>query len=140
MKPLWRRSRAYMSIMNERALTPKAVSNALSLPERVASSPSHHSVTRHHVVLGGRSVRSGPGRVEHLCAWTGYSPRPAGLQESEKVPANRYLCSMLYAWRRRQLRCRRWRVLVVDDDDFFAEAVKALLETDGRLQIAGRAR
>jgi chemotaxis response regulator CheB len=47
---------------------------------------------------------------------------------------------MLHAWRRRQLRFRRWRVLVVDDDDSFAEAVKALLEADGRLQIAGRAR
>ena len=37
-------------------------------------------------------------------------------------------------------RVRCWRVLVVDDDDSFAEAVKTLLEADGRLEVTGRAR
>jgi chemotaxis response regulator CheB len=31
-------------------------------------------------------------------------------------------------------------VLVVEDDDSFAEALKELLEADGRLQVADRAR
>jgi chemotaxis response regulator CheB len=31
-------------------------------------------------------------------------------------------------------------VLVVEDDDFFAEALRELLEADGRLEVAGRAR
>ena len=34
----------------------------------------------------------------------------------------------------------RWRVLVVEDDDSFAEALKGVLEADGRLEVAGRAR
>jgi chemotaxis response regulator CheB len=31
-------------------------------------------------------------------------------------------------------------VLVVEDDDSFAEALTELLEADGRLEVAGRAR
>ena len=46
---------------------------------------------------------------------------------------------MLRTWTRRR-RSHRWRVLVVEDDDSFAEAVRKLLEADGRLQVAGRAR
>src|SRR6266508_3998724 len=42
--------------------------------------------------------------------------------------------------RRRRLVRRRWRVLVVEDDDPFAEALGELLEADGRLEVAGRAR
>jgi NarL family two-component system response regulator LiaR len=42
--------------------------------------------------------------------------------------------------RRRQVSVRRWRVLVVEDDDSFAEALRELLEADGRLEVSGRAR
>jgi NarL family two-component system response regulator LiaR len=42
--------------------------------------------------------------------------------------------------RRRQVGLHRWRVLVVEDDDSFAEALRELLEADGRLEVAGRAR
>src|SRR5439155_2135746 len=42
--------------------------------------------------------------------------------------------------RRRRFRSRRWRVLVVEDEDAFAEALTGLLEADGRLEVAGRAR
>jgi CheY-like chemotaxis protein len=34
----------------------------------------------------------------------------------------------------------RWRVLVVEDDDSFAQALTKLLEADGRLEVAGTAR
>jgi CheY-like chemotaxis protein len=37
-------------------------------------------------------------------------------------------------------RFSRRQVLVVEDDDSFAEALTELLEADGRLQVAGRAR
>ncbi|HEY8773614.1 MAG TPA: response regulator [Gaiellaceae bacterium] len=46
---------------------------------------------------------------------------------------------MLRTWTRRQ-RSHRWRVLVVEDDDSFAEAVRKLLEADGRLEVVGAAR
>ena len=42
--------------------------------------------------------------------------------------------------RRAGLRSRRCRVLVVEDDDAFAEALTELLEADGRVELAGRAR
>jgi DNA-binding NarL/FixJ family response regulator len=44
------------------------------------------------------------------------------------------------ASRRRWVRFHRWRVLVVEDDDAFAEALRTLLEADGRLEVAGTAR
>jgi CheY-like chemotaxis protein len=47
---------------------------------------------------------------------------------------------MPHARRPRQVRLDRRRVLVVEDDDFFAEALRELLEADGRLEVAGRAR
>ena len=47
---------------------------------------------------------------------------------------------MPYARRRRQVSFQRWRVLVVEDDDSFAEALGERLEADGRLEVAGRAR
>jgi DNA-binding NarL/FixJ family response regulator len=47
---------------------------------------------------------------------------------------------MPHARRRRQVGFQRWRVLVVEDDDAFAEALRELLEADGRLEVAGRAR
>jgi DNA-binding NarL/FixJ family response regulator len=46
---------------------------------------------------------------------------------------------MSRAWRR-QVSFGSWRVLVVEDDDSFAEALRELLEADGRLEVAGRAR
>ena len=42
--------------------------------------------------------------------------------------------------RRRHLSSRPRRVLVVEDDDSFAEALTQLLQADGRLQVVGRAR
>ena len=48
--------------------------------------------------------------------------------------------AMPQARRRRQVSFRRWRVLVVEDDESFAEALRELLEGDGRLEVAGRAR
>jgi CheY-like chemotaxis protein len=36
-------------------------------------------------------------------------------------------------------RQRRWRVLVVEDDESFAQAVRTLLEADGRLEVVGTA-
>ncbi len=47
---------------------------------------------------------------------------------------------MPHSRRRLHLSPRRRRVLVVEDDDSFAEALTQLLEADGRLQVAGRAR
>ncbi len=47
---------------------------------------------------------------------------------------------MPHATRRLQVRFHRLRVLVVEDDDSFAEALKRLLEADGRLEVAGTAR
>jgi DNA-binding NarL/FixJ family response regulator len=47
---------------------------------------------------------------------------------------------MLHVRRRWQLGLHRWRVLVVEDDDSFAEVLRELLEADGRLEVAGRAR
>jgi two-component system, NarL family, response regulator LiaR len=47
---------------------------------------------------------------------------------------------MPHARRPRQVRLHRRRVLVVEDDDSFAEAIRELLEADGRLEVAGRAR
>jgi two-component system, NarL family, response regulator LiaR len=47
---------------------------------------------------------------------------------------------MPHARRPRQVRLHRRRVLVVEDDDSFAEALRELLEADGRLEVAGRAR
>src|SRR5712691_11525996 len=47
---------------------------------------------------------------------------------------------MPHARRRRHVSFHRWRVLVVEDDDFFAEALTELLEADGSLEVAGRAR
>jgi two-component system, NarL family, response regulator LiaR len=44
------------------------------------------------------------------------------------------------ARRRRQVRFHRWRVLVVEDDDSFAQALRLLLEADGRLEVVGAAR
>src|SRR6266508_1616430 len=41
---------------------------------------------------------------------------------------------------RRRQRSRRWRVLVVEDDDSFTQAVRTLLEADGRLEVVGAAR
>ena len=41
---------------------------------------------------------------------------------------------------RRRQRFHRWRVLVVEDDDLFAQAVRTLLEADGRLEVVGTAR
>jgi CheY-like chemotaxis protein len=42
--------------------------------------------------------------------------------------------------RRRHVGSHPRRVLVVEDDDSFAEALTELLEADGRLQVVGRAR
>jgi CheY-like chemotaxis protein len=42
--------------------------------------------------------------------------------------------------RRRQVSSHPRRVLVVEDDDSFAEALTELLEADGRLEVVGRAR
>src|SRR2546426_9688135 len=50
------------------------------------------------------------------------------------------LGSMPSPRRGRHVSSRRRRVLVVEDDDTFAEALTALLEADGRLEVAGRAR
>ena len=47
---------------------------------------------------------------------------------------------MPHARRQRDVSSQRWRVLVVEDDDSFAEVLRELLETDGRLEVAGRAR
>jgi DNA-binding NarL/FixJ family response regulator len=47
---------------------------------------------------------------------------------------------MPHARRRRQVSFHRWRVLVVEDDDSFAESLRKLLEADRRLEVAGRAR
>jgi chemotaxis response regulator CheB len=58
---------------------------------------------------------------------------------SERRPAYSYLGSMPHARRRRLVRFRRWRVLVVEDDDSFAQALRKLLEADGRLEVAGTA-
>jgi CheY-like chemotaxis protein len=53
--------------------------------------------------------------------------------------AARYLGWVSRAWRRKVgFGC--WRVLVVEDDDSFTEALSELLEADGRLEVAGRAR
>ncbi len=41
---------------------------------------------------------------------------------------------------KRLIKSRRRRVLVVEDDDSFAEALTGRLEADGRLEVAGRAR
>ena len=51
-----------------------------------------------------------------------------------------YLGSMPLARRRGEIGSQRRRVLVVEDDDSFAEALGELLEADGRLEVAGRAR
>jgi CheY-like chemotaxis protein len=50
------------------------------------------------------------------------------------------LVSMPQGRRGRQVGLRRRRVLVVEDDDSFAEALRQLLEADSRLEIVGRAR
>ena len=47
---------------------------------------------------------------------------------------------MPHARRRGEVSSQRRRVLVVEDDDSFAEALTELLEADGRLEVAGRAR
>jgi DNA-binding NarL/FixJ family response regulator len=47
---------------------------------------------------------------------------------------------MPHARRRRRVRFHRWRVLVVEDDDSFAQALRVLLEADDRLEVAGTAR
>jgi chemotaxis response regulator CheB len=47
---------------------------------------------------------------------------------------------MPHSRRRLHVSPRRRRVLVVEDDDSFAEALTQLLEADGRLEVAGRAR
>ena len=47
---------------------------------------------------------------------------------------------MPHARRRRHFSFHRWRVLVVEDDDSFAEALSELLEVDGRLEVAGQPR
>ena len=47
---------------------------------------------------------------------------------------------MPHASRQRDVSSHRRRVLVVEDDDSFAEALRELLEADGRLEVAGRAR
>ena len=45
---------------------------------------------------------------------------------------------MSHAWRRKvSFGC--WRVLLVEDDNSFAEALSELLEADGRLEVAGSA-
>src|SRR5438128_656120 len=51
-----------------------------------------------------------------------------------------YLGSMTHPRRRPQVGSHRRRVLVVEDDDTFAEALTELLEADGRLEVVGRAR
>lgn len=56
------------------------------------------------------------------------------------APACGYLGSVLHARRQREVSSHRRRVLVVEDDDSFAEALTELLEADGRLEVAGRAR
>jgi two-component system, NarL family, response regulator LiaR len=47
---------------------------------------------------------------------------------------------MPHARRPRHVSSHRRRVLVVEDDDSFAEALRELLEADGRLEVVGRAR
>jgi CheY-like chemotaxis protein len=56
------------------------------------------------------------------------------------APACGYFGSVPLARRQRDVSSHRWRVLVVEDDDSFAEALTELLEGDGRLEVAGRAR
>jgi NarL family two-component system response regulator LiaR len=55
-------------------------------------------------------------------------------------PAYGYFGSMPHSRRRLHISPRRRRVLVVEDDDSFAEALTQLLEADSRLEVAGRAR
>ena len=50
------------------------------------------------------------------------------------------LGSMPHPWRRRWIRSHRWRVLLVEDDGPFAQALSKLIEADGRLEVAGTAR
>jgi CheY-like chemotaxis protein len=71
-----------------------------------------------------------------------YGSPPLGQRdfESERRLGNGYRGSVPHARGRRQVRFHRWRVLVVEDDDSFAEALRELLEVDGRLALAGRAR
>jgi hypothetical protein len=68
------------------------------------------------------------------------APSGVALTAPSESAASRYLGSMLHAGRRRDVSSHRRRVLVVEDDDAFAEAVKELLEADGRLEVSGRAR
>jgi hypothetical protein len=56
------------------------------------------------------------------------------------APADGYLGLMPHPRRGRHVGSRRRRVLVVEDGDSFAEALTVLLEADGRLEVAGRAR
>src|SRR5207244_8031485 len=64
----------------------------------------------------------------------------ASAAHSSVASAEGYLDSMPHRRRRPQVSSHPRRVLVVEDDDSFAEALTELLEADGRLQVAGRAR
>jgi CheY-like chemotaxis protein len=59
---------------------------------------------------------------------------------SSVASAYDYLGPMPHPRRRRPVSFHPRRVLVVEDDDSFAEALTELLEADGRLEVAGRAR
>ena len=56
------------------------------------------------------------------------------------VSAYGYRGSMPHPRREGRVSSHPRRVLVVEDDDSFAEALTELLEADGRLEVAGRAR
>jgi NarL family two-component system response regulator LiaR len=62
------------------------------------------------------------------------------LNRTGRWSACGYFVSMPHSRRRLHVSARRRRVLVVEDDDSFAEALTQLLEADGRLEVAGRAR
>jgi CheY-like chemotaxis protein len=90
----------------------------------------------------------GPRGARIVICRTSNTPRHASFPRGDRdsaarssvAPACGYLGWMPQARRRRQVSFRRWRVLVVEDDDSFAEALRELLEGDGRLEVAGRAR
>jgi CheY-like chemotaxis protein len=85
--------------------------------------------------LHGGSLRVG-------CGSSGCANPPLGQPDIE--PGGGLLLATLvpmpHARKRRHISFHRRRVLVVEDDDSFAEALRELLEADGRLEVAGRAR